>query len=102
MFYGLASGLVPSAGFELEHVLSDIETLNRGACDGGYEIPGVWFHASAHRRDRYVLLPHGASRGDRYGPVVVAKKTGPPSVKVFRVGVPGELPTAFRALRLFD
>ena len=77
MFYGLASGQVPSPGFELEHVLSDIETLNRAACDGKYEITAVSFHAYAHLTDRYLLLPHGASMGDRYGPIVVARKDGP-------------------------
>src|SRR5262245_49814466 len=102
MFYGLASGLVPSAGFELEHVLSDIETLNRAAFDGRYEITAVSFHAYAHLTDRYILLPHGASMGDRYGPVVVAKKGGPSSLAGVRVAVPGELTTAFLALRLYD
>jgi 1,4-dihydroxy-6-naphthoate synthase len=102
MFYGLASGKVPSNGFELEHVLSDIETLNRAAFVGLYEITAVSFHAYAHVTDRYVLLPHGASMGDRYGPVVVAKKGGPASLEGVRVAVPGELTTAFLALRLYD
>jgi 1,4-dihydroxy-6-naphthoate synthase len=98
----LASGCVPSGGFELEHVLSDIETLNRAAFEGKYEITAVSFHAYAHLTDRYILLPHGASMGDRYGPVVVTKKDGPSSVKGVRVAVPGELTTAFLVLRLFD
>ncbi len=102
MFYGLASGRVPSNGFELEHVLSDIETLNRAAFEGKYEITAVSFHAYAHLTDRYVLLPHGASMGERYGPVVVARKDGPDSIKGIRVAIPGELTTAFLALRLFD
>jgi 1,4-dihydroxy-6-naphthoate synthase len=102
MFYGLASGKVPSIGFELEHVLSDIETLNRAAFEGRYEITAVSFHAYAHLTDRYILLPHGASMGDRYGPVVVAKKGGPTSLKGVRVAVPGELTTAFLTLRLYD
>ena len=102
MFYGLASGKVPSIGFELEHVLSDIETLNRAAFEGRYEITAVSFHAYAHLTDRYILLPHGASMGDRYGPVVVAKKGGPRSLKGVRVAVPGELTTAFLTLRLYD
>ena len=102
MFYGLASGQVPSNGFELEHVLSDIETLNRAAFEGKYEVTAVSFHAYAHLTDRYVLLPHGASMGDRYGPVVVARKDGPSSLEGIRVAVPGELTTAFLALRLFD
>jgi 5,8-dihydroxy-2-naphthoate synthase len=102
MFYGLASGKVPSQGFELEHVLQDIETLNRAAFEGRYEITAVSFHAYAHLTDRYILLPHGASMGDRYGPVVVAKKTGPTSLKGIRVAIPGELTTAFLTLRLYD
>jgi 1,4-dihydroxy-6-naphthoate synthase len=102
MFYGLASGKVPSMGFELEHVLSDIETLNRAAFEGRYEITAVSFHAYAHLTDRYILLPHGASMGDRYGPVVVAKKDGPTSLEGVRVAVPGELTTAFLTLRLYD
>jgi 1,4-dihydroxy-6-naphthoate synthase len=102
MFYGLASGKVPSKGFEVEHVLSDIETLNRAAFEGRYEITAVSFHAYAHLTDRYLLLPHGASMGDRYGPVVVAKKGAPPSLNGVRVAIPGELTTAFLALRLYD
>jgi 5,8-dihydroxy-2-naphthoate synthase len=102
MFYGLASGKVPSPGYELEHVLSDIETLNRAAFDGRYEITAVSFHAYAHLTDKYILLPHGASMGDRYGPVVVARNDGPSSLKGVRVAIPGELTTAFLSLRLFD
>jgi 5,8-dihydroxy-2-naphthoate synthase len=102
MFYGLASGRVPSNGFELEHVLSDIETLNRAAFTGTYEITAVSFHAYAHLTDRYILLPHGASMGDRYGPVVVVRKDGPASLKGIRIAIPGELTTAFLTLRLYD
>jgi 1,4-dihydroxy-6-naphthoate synthase len=102
MFYGLASGKVPSQGFELEHVLSDIETLNRAAFEGRYEITAVSFHAYAHLTDRYMLLPHGASMGDRYGPVVVAKADGPRTLKGIKVAVPGELTTALLTLRLYD
>jgi 1,4-dihydroxy-6-naphthoate synthase len=102
MFYGLAAGKVPSEGFEIEHVLSDIETLNRAAFEGKYEISAVSFHAYAHLTDRYVLLPHGASMGEGYGPVVVAKNNGPTSLKGVRVAIPGELTTAFLALRLYD
>jgi 1,4-dihydroxy-6-naphthoate synthase len=102
MFYGLASGRVRSPGFEISHVLADIETLNRDAFQGTYEITAVSFHAYAHLTDRYLLLPHGASMGDRYGPIVVAKSDGAASLKGVRVAVPGELTTAFLALRLYD
>jgi len=101
MFYGLASGRVPADGFELEHVLSDIETLNRAAFDGAYEITAVSFHAYAHLTDRYILLPHGASMGDRYGPIVVSKRAVS-SLKGVTVAIPGTLTTAFLTLRLFD
>jgi len=101
MFYGLASGKVASNGFEIEHVLADIETLNRAAFEGTYEITAVSFHAYAHLTDRYILLPHGASMGDRYGPIVVAKASAP-SLEGITVAVPGTLTTAFLALRLFD
>lgn len=102
MFYGLAEGRVPSSGFELEYVLADIETLNRAAFEGKYEISAVSFHAYAHLTDRYILLPHGASMGDRYGPVVVTRREAPASLAGVRVGVPGELTTAFLTLRLYD
>jgi 1,4-dihydroxy-6-naphthoate synthase len=102
MFYGLASGHVKSPGFEIAHVMSDIETLNRAAFEGKYEISAVSFHAYAHLTDRYMLLPHGASMGDRYGPIVVARQDGPSTLEGVRVAVPGELTTAFLALRLFD
>jgi 1,4-dihydroxy-6-naphthoate synthase len=102
MFYGLASGRVAADGFELEHVLADIETLNRAAVEGLYEITAVSFHAYAYLTDRYLLLPHGASMGDRYGPIVVARNDGPSSLEGVRVAIPGELTTAFLTLRLFD
>src|SRR5215213_5447006 len=77
MFYGLASGAVQVDGIEVDQVLADIETLNRDAFDGKYEVTAVSFHAYAHLVDRYALLPHGASMGDRYGPVVVAPAVDP-------------------------
>ncbi|MGE5243447.1 MAG: MqnA/MqnD/SBP family protein [Betaproteobacteria bacterium] len=101
MFYGLASGQVPSDGYELEHVLSDIETLNRAAFDGTYEVTAVSFNAYARLTDRYILLPHGASMGDRYGPIVVSR-TAATSLEGIKVAVPGELTTAFLTLKLFD
>jgi 1,4-dihydroxy-6-naphthoate synthase len=102
MFYGLAKGAVHSDGLTVEHVLSDIETLNREAFTGTYEISAVSFHAYAHLTDKYVLLPHGASMGDGYGPVVVARKDGPATLRGVKVAVPGTLTTAYLALRLFD
>jgi 1,4-dihydroxy-6-naphthoate synthase len=101
MFYGLASGKVPAGDLEIVHVLSDIETLNRAAFEGRYEISAISFHAYAHLADRYLLLPHGASMGDRYGPVVVAREDVPASLDGVRVAIPGTLTTAFLALQLF-
>jgi 1,4-dihydroxy-6-naphthoate synthase len=101
MFYGLASGRVPTDGLEIEHLLCDIETLNRAAFEGTYEVSAVSFNAYAHLTDKYLLLPHGSSMGDRYGPILVARD-GPSSTKRMTVAVPGTLTTAFLALRLYD
>src|ERR671917_1973627 len=95
MFYGLASGNVDAAGLVIDQVLADIETLNRAAFEGKYEVTAVSFHAYAHLVDRYALLPHGASMGDRYGPIVVARKAGIDAVKGARIAIPGTLTTAY-------
>jgi 1,4-dihydroxy-6-naphthoate synthase len=102
MFYGLARGLVPTDGLEVEHVLCDIETLNRAAFEGRYEVSAVSFNAYAHLTDKYLLLPHGSSMGDKYGPIVVARTGGPSSTRGITVAVPGTLTTAFLALRMYD
>lgn len=102
MHYGLASGKVPTDGIEFDHLLADIETLNRAAFEGTYEVSAISFHAYAHLTDKYLLLPHGSSMGDDYGPVVVARAGGPSSTKGTTVAVPGVLTTAFLALRLYD
>src|SRR6187549_1182278 len=101
MFYGLASGAVDTGGIEVDQVLSDIETLNRAAFDGKYEVTAVSFHAYAHLADKYALLPHGASMGDNYGPIVVARETGG-GVKGRKIAIPGTLTTAYLALRLYE
>jgi 1,4-dihydroxy-6-naphthoate synthase len=101
MFYGLASGGVPTDGIQVEHLLADIETLNRAAFDGRYEVTAVSFHAYALVTDKYLLLSHGASMGDRYGPVVVARADGPKSLDGVKVAVPGLLTTAYLALKLY-
>jgi len=102
MHYGLASGKVPTDGIEFGHLLADIETLNRAAFEGRYEVSAVSFHAYAHLTDRYLLLPHGSSMGDDYGPIVVARTDGPSSLKGVTVAVPGTLTTAFLTLRMYD
>ena len=105
MFYGLASGAVSMNGVQVDQVLADIETLNRAAFEGRYEVTAVSFHAYAHLLDRYALLPHGASMGDKYGPILVAKQdwnAKRPSLRGVKVGVPGKLTSAFLTLQLFD
>ena len=101
MFYGLASGGVPTDGIHVEHLLADIETLNRAAFDGRYEVTAVSFHAYALLTAKYLLLRHGASMGDRYGPIVVARADGPKSLAGITVAVPGLLTTAYLALKLY-
>jgi 1,4-dihydroxy-6-naphthoate synthase len=102
MFYGLACGAVDTGGIEVDQVLSDIESLNRAAFEGKYEVTAVSFHAYAHLADKYALLPHGASMGDNYGPIVVARKDGASQVKGSRIAIPGTLTTAYLALRLYE
>src|SRR5579864_1702821 len=100
MFYGLASGAVRVEGIEVDQVLSDIETLNRAAFEGRYEVTAVSFHAYAHLADRYALLPHGASMGDKYGPILVARAPlKSQSLAGVKVGVPGRLTSAFLTLQ---
>src|ERR1700758_4550821 len=74
MFYALAEGRVETEGLSFAHELADIESLNRRALSGELAVTAVSFHAYAHLADRYLLLPHGASFGDGYGPVVVARR----------------------------
>jgi 1,4-dihydroxy-6-naphthoate synthase len=103
MFYGLASGNVATGGIAVDQVLADIETLNRAAFDGKYEVTAVSFHAYAHLVDKYALLPHGASMGDKYGPIVVARQEGTTKgVKGNRIAIPGTLTTAYLALRIYE
>ena len=103
MFYGLASGRVAAPDLEFAHVLQDIQTLNERAFRGEYEVTAVSFHAYAYLADRYALLPHGASMGDGYGPMVVARQPWRPSdLAGKRIAIPGTLTTAALALRLWD
>ena len=102
MFYGLASGNVDTAGIGVDQVLADIETLNRAAFEGRYEVTAVSFHAFAHLAGKYALLPHGASMGDRYGPIVVLEDRRSGEVKGARIAIPGTLTTAYLALRIYE
>jgi 5,8-dihydroxy-2-naphthoate synthase len=102
MFYGLASGHVPTGGLEITHVLKDIQTLNEEARVGLHEVTAISFHAWPHVADRYALMPCGGSIGDGYGPLLVAREPIAPSeVARHTVAVPGILTTAYLALRLF-
>jgi 1,4-dihydroxy-6-naphthoate synthase len=102
MFWGLASGTVDQRGFEFEHVLRDIQTLNEWAMEGRLEVTAISLHAYPHVQDRYVLLPHGASMGSGYGPIVVAREPlGRNELRAAEIAVPGRLTTAFLALRLY-
>jgi len=102
MFYGLASGQVDTGGLEVGHVLQDIETLNRAAFEGTYEVTAVSFHAYAFLHEKYILLPHGASMGENYGPLVVVREDGPSSLDGVTVAVPGLLTSAYLALKLYN
>ncbi|MGZ4723884.1 MAG: MqnA/MqnD/SBP family protein, partial [Ilumatobacteraceae bacterium] len=106
MFYGLRAGAVDTEGIVYRHELADIETLNRRALAGELAITAVSFHAYAFLAERYVLLPHGASFGDGYGPCVVARRAGgaPRTLRDLagcRVAIPGALTSAALALRLY-
>jgi 1,4-dihydroxy-6-naphthoate synthase len=101
MFYGLATGKIDTGDLRFEHVLEDIQTLNEKARRGVYDVTAVSFHAYAYISDQYALLPHGASIGDGYGPVVVAREPQrPEDLARLKVAVPGELTSAFLALRI--
>jgi 1,4-dihydroxy-6-naphthoate synthase len=103
MFYALTQGLLDAGGLTIEHVLSDIESLNQAAFEGTYEITALSFHAYAHLAERYQLMPSGASFGDGYGPVVVATSSlSRESLRGASVAIPGELTTAHLALRLWQ
>lgn len=103
MFYALATNKIRTGNLTFTHLLEDIESLNQKALEGVYEISAVSFHAYAYVADRYVLLPSGASFGDRYGPLVVARgHMGPEGLKGKRVAVAGKMTTSYLALLLFE
>src|SRR5271163_1506405 len=101
MFYALAHNKLDTGGLRFAHELQDIETLNRRALRGELEVTAISLHAYAHLLDRYALLPSGCSMGDRYGPMVVARRPlSLADLKQVRIAIPGTLTTAFLALRL--
>ncbi|MBI4531984.1 MAG: ABC transporter substrate-binding protein [Candidatus Latescibacteria bacterium] len=102
MFYPIAAGLLDTEGFAFVHVVEEIERLNRRALNEELEVTAVSIHAYAYIADRYALLPCGASMGDRYGPILVAKERIPPDdLREKKIAVPGTMTTAFLTLRLF-
>jgi 5,8-dihydroxy-2-naphthoate synthase len=103
MFYALAAGKVDVDGVEYIHELQDIETLNQRALKGELEVTAVSIHAYAYVSDRYALLPHGASMGDRYGPRLVTRSAmTKDDLRGKRIAVPGPLTSAYLALRLYQ
>jgi 1,4-dihydroxy-6-naphthoate synthase len=101
MFWALAKGVIDTRGFEFEHVLRDIQTLNEWAMDGKLEVTALSLHAYPFVQDHYVLLPHGASMGSGYGPIVVARE--PLKLEALRsveIAIPGRMTTAFLVLRM--
>jgi len=103
MFYALAEGKIDTEGLTYVHELQDIETLNQRALRGELDVTAVSIHAYAYLADRYALLPHGASIGDRYGPRLVARTPMTHAeVKGRRIAIPGPLTSAFLALKLFE
>lgn len=103
MFYALATNKIKTGDLKFQHVLSDIETLNRKAMEGEYDVTAISFHAYAYLADKYAFLRTGASVGDRYGPILVAEMPiKPQDLKSKVIAVPGSLTTAFLVLKIFE
>jgi 1,4-dihydroxy-6-naphthoate synthase len=106
MFWAMAEGKIDTGSRRYVHELGDIESLNRRALAGELEVSAVSLHAYAYLADRYALLAHGASIGDRYGPRIVAREPAPGDPRAALaerlIAVPGELTTAFLTLRLYQ
>jgi 1,4-dihydroxy-6-naphthoate synthase len=103
MFYALATRKLRTNNIEFKHVLEDIESLNQKALQGIYDITAASFHAYPYLAERYILLPSGASFGERYGPIVVARSTSDAkSVKGKRIAIPGKMTTAFLVMQLYE
>lgn len=103
MFYGLATNKLETDGLKFVHTLKDIQTLNEDAKNGVFDVTAVSFHAYAYISDKYALLPHGASIGDKYGPILVSKEQyKPEDIPNLKIAVPGELTSAYLAMRIYD
>src|SRR5579862_5335796 len=102
MFYGLATNKVRVPGLHFAHTLCDIETLNRKAMEGVYDVTAISFHTYPYIQEHYALLPSGGSVGDGYGPMIVASRAfSVPDIKRKRIAVPGTMTTAYLVLKLF-
>lgn len=101
MFYALAKGIIPTAPYEIVHVIEDIETLNQRALAAELEVTAISVHAYAYVAKDYVFMPCGASIGDRYGPLVVSK-TPIDTLAGKRIAIPGKMTTAYLTLSLFQ
>src|SRR5215813_14691863 len=102
MFYGLATNKVRVPGLKFNHTLTDIETLNRKAMEGVYDVTAISFHAYPYVQDKYALMACGGSVGEGYGPMIVSPRPfSQNEVKTKRIAVPGKLTTAYLALHLF-
>ncbi|MEJ7862293.1 MAG: MqnA/MqnD/SBP family protein [Pyrinomonadaceae bacterium] len=103
MFYGLATNKLETNGLKFEHTLKDIQSLNEDAKNGVFDVTAISFHAYAYISDKYALLPHGASIGDKYGPILVSREQRKPEeIPNMKIAVPGELTSAFLALRIYN
>src|SRR5437016_10684393 len=103
MFYGLATKKIRSPKVVFRHVLEDIETLNRRAMEGQYELTAISYHAYPYVADKYVLMAAGSSIGDGYGPLVVAlHPMEPHEIKGKKIAIPGTMTTAYLALKIFE
>ena len=103
MFYGLATNKLDTGELNFQHLLKDIQTLNEEAMRGTYDVTAISFHAYAYIHDKYALLPHGASIGDNYGPILVSREPATPAdIAKLKIAIPGKLTSAFLALRIFN
>ena len=103
MFYGLATKKVRSPLVQFRHVLEDIESLNRKATEGLYDLTAISYHAYPYVADKYVMMAYGSSIGDGYGPMVVSSRPmDPEDIKGKRIAIPGKMTTAYLALKIFQ
>ena len=102
MFYALATNKVRVPGLKFSHTLTDIETLNRKAMEGFYDVSAISFHAYPYVQNKYALMPCGGSVGEQYGPMVISPRmVGLEELKSMKIAVPGTMTTAYLALKLF-